>query len=248
MDENADISGRIQAYLDGELQPEDRAAFEKELADNPALREELQLQEEAHLLLKHGVREQSRREVSDLFAEEFPETRKPSAFPWFRVAAAVLVLAVSIPLGIFFFKGPSHSDLFDSYFQPMEDRITTMGGPSAVDVFQKGLSAYNQEEFTSAIEWFDKVPSGDSLYDYALLYSGNARLAQGKAKKALEEFMRIKEEKGGFPAEARTWYLALCYLKLEQADSARVLLDQIIGTEGPAYQKGKARELREQLD
>jgi hypothetical protein len=41
-----EIMERIERYLDGELQPEDRAAFEKQLADDPELREEVQLQQD----------------------------------------------------------------------------------------------------------------------------------------------------------------------------------------------------------
>jgi len=41
-----EIMERIERYLDGELSPEDRAAFEKQLADDPGLREDLQLQQD----------------------------------------------------------------------------------------------------------------------------------------------------------------------------------------------------------
>jgi len=248
MDEHKDISERIHAYLEEQLSPEDKLAFEQEMEVNPDLREEVQLQKSAFLLLKHGIREKQRQKVSDLFAEEFPENKPSSGFPWFRVAAAVLLLALAIPIGIWLFGKPGNQDLFANFCSPMEDRITTMSGDHGHVPFYNGLKAYNKEDYPQAIQFFQQVPRGDSLYDYALLYTGNAQLAEGNTEKAKNTFIKIKEEKGGFEAEARTWYLALCHLQLDQPEKAKVYLDQILAKEGPAFQKGKAHELREKLD
>jgi len=89
---NKDWSVRISGYLDGELSPEERAAFERELAANPELAEELA----ALQAMKEVTSSMKLRELPDQVWERYWEgtyNRLERRVGWilFSVGAALLL-------------------------------------------------------------------------------------------------------------------------------------------------------------
>lgn len=86
---------RIEAYLAGDLPPEEREEFERQMAADPALAAEVALHRRLEKALSDKPKQDFRRKVADL-AEEFPPPSgqgpvKGSLFRWWLPVLAVLV-------------------------------------------------------------------------------------------------------------------------------------------------------------
>ncbi len=142
----------------------------------------------------------------------------------FFVAATVLLVNINTK--------PSGDKLFDEYFAPFGTGGTygLLRGDSAKnDLQHQAFYYYDQEEYTLADDYFDKVLDKDSKNIMALFYSGNALLAIGRVYDAIERFKEVIDLGGGLEIQAE-WYLALCYLKINDYAKMVPLLNDIIGT------------------
>lgn len=94
---------RIERYLLGQMSPEERAAFEAEVARDPALAEQLAIQQREHQALEILVEDHLRAQLKH-WAGQYP-LRKPT--PWYRQQAIWMAAASLLLLGILYLAWPS---------------------------------------------------------------------------------------------------------------------------------------------
>jgi hypothetical protein len=104
------------------------------------------------------------------------------------------------------------------------------------------FNAYEAEDYEKAITLFTDLPQKGEV----MLYTGISYLAINDAKKAKGILSSVTLQNHQFHSETyRLWYLALTYLKLDEINSCKKILNDLSKTNNP--QRAKAKDLLDKL-
>ncbi len=140
----------------------------------------------------------------------------------FFVVAAIVLLNIN--------TRPTNEALFDEYFTTFENGAgyAIVRGDSVTENIQNmAFYYYDLEEYTLASEYFGQVSSEEFNNVIILFYSGNALLAINQVNGAIDCFKQVIAIGNGLEIQAK-WYLALCYLKLDDHEKMYSLLKEIV--------------------
>ena len=163
-----------------------------------------------------------------------PVSKEPAMtrrFTLLKVAAAIVLVAVSVI--IFQLRQPtSPQDLYSQYFKPYDNEFVSpkRGVDQSLELQVQSFREYDNGNFSSAIEGFNKILEEDQENTLVLFYLGNAQLAENDGQAAIITFKRFLELSQDFTMQAK-WYLALSYLKEDDVDEAKVLLEELENNE-----------------
>lgn len=254
---NEEQSARIEAYLDGRLDADEKAAFERTLTADAALAQELYL----HQMLRASVGEKEisafRATVSDLLQEQRKRTRVVSTI-WY-VAGAIAASVALIWAALWFFPSEraTNESLFAGAFQPPDELYSTVVRTVA-DSAVAGAEAQRWEELNAAwlmknypraLALADSIAQQDtalSARQTAAYYAGLVLLAQRRAAPALD-YLNQAEGLAG-QSENIQWYRALALLLLAEDDparngAARQAFSDLLHSDQPAYRLKAARRI-----
>lgn len=261
----------IEQYVKGQLTGEALAKFETELRTNEALAEEVALYKNTDLVLAEKFQyEKEDAELAQTFGQlgqkyfhkkeavttevlpatpEIPQDKtkvvpirktqpsdteitSPGILRWLKPAAG-LAIAAAIVLLIF---QPWQKNLLDTYYQPYALQLTERSSDEK-DLMQ-AQKDYLAKKYTSALSIFEKHPDNIEVQ----LARGNCEFNLGDTDAALKTFQTIALKNSIYTPTAN-WYLALTYLKQNQPEKAKLILQNI--PKGTYYQK--AQDLLRQL-
>ena len=213
---------KIEQYLADELSPEDKAAFEARLAEDPALKRRMkiarQLDEafdgaEVFALRKelHAIRE----------LRSKPKLRRFPRWSYAAIAAAVVILVlVWVNVG-----PPSQSpealfaDNYSAY--PM---LINSRADSVSDELGAAMVAYQNGEYAFAAEAFGSLQSETVRPEFLRFYEAVSLLGAKDGAGAIRILTVLDLPE---LAEPRQWYLALAYLQSGQPEAAKDELKKI---------------------
>lgn len=243
----------LERYIERSLNEEDMKKVEKRMKEEPEFNE-LFRQE---TLLVQGIRYgHLKTKWADLKALEATlpavEPEKPAGrvIEWrsnWKVIAAAASLALIIG-SYFIATRPVEPDvLYARYFQVYPNvfepvvRGTNQETPRA-----QAFAAYDRGDYARAASGFNQLLKEKEEPEILLLL-GNSNLILGNAGEAKENFIRLSRDFENPNTDLLAkWYLSLCYLKLGEKESAKVLLEEI-AVESSSYQE-KAKEMLKKLD
>lgn len=259
---------KIELYLEGKLDPLAKAAFETEMAQNPALNEEVetyrdiirgvQLSGENDFMHKIHAweKELSAKDVIEekhLIPSNASETANvlplnPSSKNkenWMKIAVAACLLAV-LSVGIWQFTQPDANpkDLFQQYNYPYS--TTGITDRAENNDFVKATHLFEKKEYTEAVKLYDGILDTHPDSVIVNLYAGIANVSLGKAKEATEQLEKVIASNNPNYKEAAEWYLAILPLQSGDKNGAIARLETIRNTSGHEYRE-KAKELLKEL-
>lgn len=222
---------QINNYLDHKLPEDERQAFERDIAVDAALAEEVKrqsiireavLRTEYKALFKQIHQELAAQEADQLRPETVIQPQVPTRvlplrwYHWAMAASVVLLLG----LGWFFFvESPDTEALYATHFsaQPKQPSVRIdpeiMGSPS------------QSTERTDSIQ----VVLAIQL------------LQAAKVELAIESLQRVARNSGNYWGRVAEWYLALAFLKNNKPEDARKQLLTIVqDTKHPYFQESVA--------
>lgn len=233
---------KIQRYLDGDLEEQERLDFEKQLKANP----DLQSQADRYNILSGGIRYHARmkgwQQIEKLEAEALSEDKDVKAsnrkvWSYWAIAASVALLVCSI---VYLFFNPfSKNHLFAENFSPYP---VLAGGPTRGEndlqaLHKNAFAAYINGNYEEAILLFEEA--GDQEEDYlTLFYLGNAYLATGNYPDAILAFEKTLAYPTALAPQAR-WYLGLSYLADGDEEMARLAFKELAAGTSSYSQKAK---------
>lgn len=232
---NKDIE-LIESYLSDRLLKGEKEAFEQRLQQDKAFCRLFQEQK----LLKEGVAfsilKDAEKQLQDLEANLPPiksvGNGKSISFykskTFLGIAASLLVILVSV--GVYFSNRPPDTDaLFKEYFEVYPNTITNTKRSPRQDQFSEDVVEafryYDAGDYQSAIPLFEKIIQEDSSPDY-LFYLGNAYLANGKYRNAIDRFQMYLSLNKDFEAQSY-WRISLAHLKLKDFEQSCYFLNKI---------------------
>lgn len=222
---------QIEAYLLDSMTTEERSRFETQLAADPSLQKELELQRQ--LLAIVSV------ESFNAAPKSAPtQTAKiTSISKWYWAAAAVLIFIT----GFWFFQNQTATPqkLANQYFSPDPGLPVTMSSSSQYQ-FYDGMVSYKEADYEKAIAIWKSIATTNRLSDTLQYFIGLAYLNRDHYNDALQQLLPLAEGNSKWKEKA-SWYLSLTYLKLNQPQKAKKWLQTI-----PSYPE--APELLEAIN
>nr|WP_305067246.1 tetratricopeptide repeat protein [Mangrovivirga halotolerans] len=107
------------------------------------------------------------------------------------------------------------------------------------------MEYYNTGDYEKAVETLSAFTDENPQSDMAKIYLGISFMETGQNNKAISVFHELKSNANGLPKELSEWYLAMVYLKTDNVDESRKLLNSI--HESDHIYSGKAKKLLSQL-
>ncbi|WPP49743.1 tetratricopeptide repeat protein [Catalinimonas niigatensis] len=236
---------KIEAYLQGQLTPEERELFEANLAENEELAAEVTLQQE----LIHSIETESLRQLleqihEENFAEETPvvSIQRQRFLPYMAVAASLSLLVI----GWWYFTSQQSSPtaLYSAYFSPAAGLPTTLSYTRNAQ-FSEGMISYKLGDYAEAREWWQPLLEADPENDTLNFYVGIASLAEEQADLAIEYLNKVEENTLSVYHIDAQWYLALAYLQNEQPAKAKEILSSL--TEKESAYREESQEILSKL-
>ncbi len=230
---------RIERYLDGLMDREERAVFENSLKTD----KELNLRVEEVSLLRLAVEEQTlRNKLDDFHAEMLLNRPAKTIRPYIKYAVAASV-ALLIGFAIWLLAGQKSTEekLFAQYFKPAPGLVTPMSTASDYE-FYRGMVDYKQGKYSEAINRWEPLVKEKPENDTLNFYLGLSWLAKGEAGKAIDFLSKaVTIQNSAFIDEA-WYYLGMAQLKEGRPEEAvrsfgksnlensRVIAGEISGT------------------
>ena len=273
MEKHAYDSDTLERYLLGLMDVQEKQRFEKALHQNPALQEDLTLQQDImqgirlhgsqdmkHLL--QGVEQEinspptpqarsSPPMTSSMSAKPDPGTRrKPSGRPllmWLAVAASLLMVVL---LGYLLVRNsPANPQtLYAAYYEPYPNIINPAqrsGDDAEATVPERAVRAYEAGQYAQAIELFGQTDAVSSNVGFAFYYA-LSYLGAEQPTAAIPLLEPLAQNERVLFYEPARWYLALAYLDTDQPDAAVPYLKQLASTNGDYAEE--AQQLLQDLD
>lgn len=239
----------IDKYLLGRLNGNALEEFRKKLADDPALRAELESQQVLFTGIRQTGRAQWKEQLELLHADmqrtEAPPRRLHAVKRGFWLAAAVCLLVLSGIWLVVNRAGNGDDRLFQEYFTPypvLAGTTRSADSPNATPL-QTAVSKYAAGDYAESIRLFTAIP-GIEKDEMTLFYLGNAYLGNNEAGLAEEVFRKYLANYHRLAPESK-WYLCLALLKQEKKEAAKRALREL-ASEDNSYGK-KAASLLEHL-
>lgn len=252
---------QIEKYIKGELSTTEVQSFEKELAVNTSLKEEVALYKDVEASfsshfkfekenatiestlgdlgkkyasenVEHNI--QNTDKIESLKAKSGKPTITRRLFPLIILAAAAaLLLFIFNP----FTNQITPSQLAVQNFSPYEIE-TFMGDDKSDKILKEGKKHYNSGVYALALENFNEYLLANPNDIEVQLTKGCAQFKLEQTDAAIQTFQQIKN------SNAAKWYLALTYLKKDDVNKANTILKSLLNNQ---QYGNKAETLLKQL-
>lgn len=245
---------RIEKYLCGEMSPEEIKQFEADLLCMPNLENELNLQKEVHGFLRNYTDRNDFRKVLDevhhKFVAEFnaqeqtselqtepvfiPEIKKRNntrRIYWSAAAVILAVLTFAVVLK-FASKGKTNDELFAEYYQTNEPLNIRSSDSLQNDISSDCMKKYSDKNYSEALTCFKNILSLDKNNHAASFFSGISYIETKDYKNAISNLNLLIVAQNMNFYQPSVWYSGLCYLKINNKDSALVCFKKLSREKG----------------
>lgn len=228
-------------FLEGSLNDKALTEFQDRLKKDDSFKEEFEL----YNLISSGIAyagatdlKQTLIEREKVIAAKEAST-KPKYSMTFKVAAAILLLAITTFLVRDVYNRPDYSALYGENYQPYPNVVQPINR-SSEEVKLDYSQLYEMQEFGKAVAAIKKMNNNS---DTSKFYLGQSYMALDSIELALAEFESV--DMNSVFGEAAEWYKALCFLKQKELDSCKEQLSKIAKSDS-AY-KARAEKLLSEL-
>lgn len=208
----------IEAYVLDRMSTVERTAFEQRLANDTALRAELELERENIQAVELGGLTSTLRSI----ASDLQATERAKGTGWGRFMAYAASIAVLLMVTIWWFgRPPINERLFADHFTPEPGLPVTMGAtddPAFADAmvyYKEGLYAEAAARWMPLLE---KEPTNDTL----LFYTAMVDIVTDHGTSAVTKLNTVAQGTSIFQSRAR-WYLFLLFVERGGLAEARAM-------------------------
>jgi len=242
-----DFSYFIERYNADEMNAEEKSWFEKELEGNEKLRREVELRKKTEAILKDRDILALRSKLNSIEKkrmEQTPARRSQAGSRNLKYAAAAGVFVVFGTIALLRNGNMSNSEIFDKYYRSYEVTAPSRSAASGINQdFLLGVEYYRVHDYKSAALYFSKVVEQDSKNMESTLLYGVSSFEVNNYPEAEKSFVKVIDDNDNLFIEEARWYLALCYIKSDDKDSAVKQLSEIRDSKS-IYRKEAAKILR----
>jgi tetratricopeptide (TPR) repeat protein len=165
---------------------------------------------------------------------------------WYT-SAAVLIIALSTATYFFIRNSQQRTaDLYAAFFEPYikSDKVFELTRSS--DDFYYAVQVFEAGDFSRATVLFSNLSDSSELRVYALFYAGLTSIELGRWEDAINSFKQAIGCGENQMSYVSRWYLGLCYLRIDDEESAKKQFE-VLSSEKNPYSR-KARQILRILD
>jgi len=223
----------IYQYFHGSLSEEEQQEFNRLLKEDPQFQRNLEFEEQTKKAIISIKKDKLQRHLE--YLETSAKRKNKVSYFW----AASIIIAVGIVSYVLFYQPNfSNDELYAEYFEPYPNIIAPpVRGNDSMSKIQEDFLAYEKRDFKSASVIFEKRYQQKRAPFY-LFYQGVSELQLGNTYKAIVVFEKQIAEHDRFENYSK-WYLALAYLKANEAEKYEPLLNKIIKEKSFNYRSAK---------
>ncbi len=236
-----DKQGLLYKYFSNQLSDKDRLHFEELLLTDSEFRAAFDYEKGLKLAIKKSQSEKLKSKLAsfekEIQSKKITRHRKSKVYSWSIAASIAILIGVSW-FGYNTFSNPNYNELFDTNYEPYPNTVHLITrGEAHLSEEKKAFIAYESGHYKEAVSLFSTL---DQNLNYLDLYMGISYLNIDDTEKAIELFRKAETKDHEFK-EAANWYLALAYLKNNDEQRAKTVLEkQILKYE---FKKIEASEL-----
>ena len=242
MDNRPEDRQKIEAYLRGNLSPEEKQDFEARIASDSELAEEVRHQAGQQELFRAGRRMQMMQQLQEVEASIQSGRKRNRRL----LALAATLLLLFLAARFFFQTPPSNEDLYKEHFE-----LYLLGGPQRDNApptpYDKAWEAYQNSDFQAALAYFDTVSTSHPDYPSIQLYRAVSNMGQGLHERAITQLQTITNTEGHPFVEEALYYLGLSQLRLEHTEEAAASFEKFQQLNGQ-YHKEDVEEILQKIN
>jgi len=230
----------ISRYFEGEMNAEEKKAFEEQLQQDAALQNEVDLFRDVNETLKMKLHPDEnelafRNSLEEMQGEYFKSGAKVVPFRqlrrWMAAAAAVIIIAVSMLI-----LAPWKKDLYKQYAY-IEMPPVAQRGTQADSLLSQATENFNNKKMAGSLPFFEAILRDDPQNSFVHYFYSIALLESGQIERSRNELAGLYEGTSLFKYDA-AFYMALGYLKEKDKDKCKEWLNKIPG-DANVYSKGQ---------
>lgn len=234
----------IEKHLQNNLSSKERLVFDELLKEDSTFKKEVTFQLDLKKVATHVDADNFKNLIATLENKNSSKTTSKRPFiKW--MAAASVILLVGLSYMLMPQQKMSNDTIFTSYFTPYQNVVAPIvRGENNQDGKTAAFLAYEKEDYELAVTLFTELYT-DTKEPFYLFYKANALLKLERVEEAVPLLIDHLKTKGVL-TQKTNWYLALAYLKLNETEKAKELLEKIITNN--SYHNKKANELLEKME
>lgn len=218
----------IERYFKGENDDAQKQEFENKILHDPSFAEDVSFYISATGAIQQQLSEEKKQRFKEMYKQQkVISIQQPVKQMWRYMAAASVVIAVSLLSWFYFATTTSPQQLADKYIQ---QNFTTLGVTmGSQDSLQNALSLYNSGKLPDALVIFERLANQDASNDNAKKYAGIVSLRLNNYDKALQYFTMLEEQPSLYSNPGK-FYKAITLLKRNKngdKEAAKNLLQQV---------------------
>ncbi|MEO1436208.1 MAG: tetratricopeptide repeat protein [Bacteroidota bacterium] len=233
---NFDISPeqleRFDAYLNDQMDDQQKKAFEQTLENDSALQAQFDDFREMVLGIEQSILSKQLDTFHlDMEEAENPPTRKIYQLPVFKYLAAACIGLLIVTIGWMLSSDVDHSQFVADTFKPDPGLPTLMGvqpaeGDSYKYDFNKAMVDYKFGRYDDAIDAWNALLKNQPQSDTLNYFLGVSHLAIGAAQKAQPHFEVVIDQNTSVFLNEAYWYYSLALMADGQIKAAKESLQQ----------------------
>ncbi|MBL0128731.1 MAG: hypothetical protein IPP83_15020 [Flavobacteriales bacterium] len=213
---------RIEAYVLGSMSVDEHALFEQELASDPALKAEMELQRENTLTIELGGMDRLLKSVSTEQRANGADLRTQGA-GWKSYLKYAAIVAIVLSGAFWVMTRPTTNErLFAQHFEADPGLPVAMGSTTNL-AFSDAMVAYKLGDYQEARDKWSILLKADPANDTLRYYIGSAALAMDDADAAIPFLERVAADPGSAFHDKAMWYLFLAYVQQGELAKAKAL-------------------------
>lgn len=247
MRNNLKHSASVERYLSGEMSSSEKELFEREVAANPELEEELRLSRSIDSALLRddildfrkkliAVNRENRRIVADV-----PVVRMNFRKIWLAAASFVLLATIGSTLYFTVPFGNPNDNLFRQYYN--SENLVDITRSSDANIVEAVIK-FQEQDYRLAARLFHNILDQDDSNIACWFYYGISCIETESYRDAEQAFSHIIKDNQNLYVEHAEWYLGLTYLKDNQLKKAKSQFETIASNDENVHQTDAAKLLK----
>ena len=242
-----DFSYFIERYNAGEMSEDETKWFNKELAGNEKLRQEVNLRKSTDELLKKQDIISLRQKLASIEKsreKNVPVGKKKKSPVYLKYAAVIAVMVAIGTISIVSNPNLSSEEIFSKFYKEYAPPTAQRTGTSVTNEdFTLALEFYNTHDYEKAASLFNKVLKNNPGDMQSVLLKGVSNFEYKRYPEAKQSFINVISDNNNLFIETAKWYLALCYVKTDEREKAIQHLEAI-KNEGGIYENDAKKIIR----
>lgn len=219
---SADEQSRFDSLMKSDVDFAQEVAFQKNLKKAIVLNERGYLKKKLHSF-------------------EIPKAKSKSYKIWYAAASLILISGLG-----FYFSQNSNTAIYNEFYQSYPNVVApTVRGEQKEDIKSEAFYEYDSGNYQKSVVLFSKIYDAEKD-DYALFYKALSLMELKKTNEAISTFKQFDLNKNNAFTPFVKWYLALAYLKTNEKENAKLLLESLVENANP--QQEMAQKLLTELE